>query len=174
MAIVKFSRSEGHPQIEIKAIGSAEEAFLQEFIDTNRDNRWPPKLHYDVDGDRGIRFNWISRIRLHGKWVQGKYKPLYEVIPYLNFALYILEADIILSIMKLCELWHFKYRKLADYCAFTHYENSYYTAAIFLCEDTRYAYVLRQNTDTGKIFEFSYHDNMTMHKLQEIEKRIGV
>ena len=32
MALVKFTRADGHPAIEIKALDATEEAFLAEFV----------------------------------------------------------------------------------------------------------------------------------------------
>ncbi len=174
MAIVKFSRSEGHPQIEIKAIGTTEEAFLQEFIDTNRGSRWQPKLHYDVDGNRAIRFNWITRVSLSNDVIPIKYlKNMHYLDKNVNYSAY-KEKTFVPLIQELCTIYHIKWHVISNMVAYSHYEEMNYLAAIILCKDTRYAYVLRQKPDDGSMLEFSAYDNMTINKLKELERRLGI
>lgn len=171
MATVRFIRENGHPAIEIRAVDSTEEAFMQEFQETNVTAKWKAKLQYAYDGGRKLLFGWKSRVHLKADYIIEHYIKVsnadFDVTGY---------ADIE-------EMGHYWCTKIhcPQYAfingAVMRYKTdgpNNYTRAIFICSDSRKAYTLSQNLETREVIEFTFEPDLTVEKLKALEKKLGL
>lgn len=169
MALVKLTRSDGHPAIEITAVGATEEAFLQEFEETGRTARHKATLQYAFDGSRKLLFGWKSRVL--GKILE---KEKGYFINKVNLAF---NGSFDFGDFKSeCERRNIKvpYYDSPCFYKFKNLDTTTKEELILVLRDTRKCYSMRWDTVLNGFDLLNYEHDLTVEKLFEIEKRLGL
>lgn len=169
MALVKLTRDHGHPAIEITAVGATEEAFLQEFEETGRTARHKATLQYAADGGRKISFGWKSRVL--GKILFEKKGYFYIAVNLAfkgSFDFYDFKSE--------CERRNIKVPFDEGNCFYKFKKLTTTTKEelIIILKDTRKCYSMRWDTVLIGFDLLNYEHDLTVEKLFEIEKRLGL
>lgn len=169
MALVKFTRDHGHPAIEITAVGATEEAFLQEFEETGRTARHKATLQYAADGGRKISFGWKSRVL--GKILRvekGYFTRSVNLVFNGSFDFSDFKSE--------CERRNIKVPvyESSCFCKFKNLDTTTKEELILVLRDTRKCYSMRWDTVLNGFDLLNYEHDLTVEKLFEIEKRLGL
>lgn len=174
MATVRFIRKDGHPAIEVKAIEGSEAAYMAEFMDSIRDQRYQAKPYFEYDGSRKLVFQFKSRIKTGtNSYISTHYKSIENHDFDLAAAGYdsifkLISGEAAKSLVKSYRLNGAIIRYLTDNML------SNCTRAVIVLKDTRLAYPLWQDLTSGEISKFALHNDMTMEKLFALEKQLGL